>query len=372
MNSFTSSSSAEDIRRFLRRLSVFILMLVPCCVLASLLANSTWFDGTYITAQNYKLAEMRSHPPYDLIVMGDSCPMAIDVTAPETTRFLGNRSAFNFALVNLGGVYPLYSTLDKYLSNGPPPRVVLLSFLPSLLSGTSDIVAGSRFTKFYAAKFYSLHDTISDPVLRSHPRLVGQLLLEKYRLRFMQYRYDIPRNEYMIQRLKKTRGQLLILEDTAATEQEVLESAQYKAQFSVSPDSNQYLREFLDLARHKGVAVLLFEMPVPADVLRHRNTTGFYEAYFKYVDQLARQFDNFFYVNTLFSLPNQYFSYDVTHLNRAGAERFQREQWPLVLRDTLRLFNAPDSQRVARVTGDASYGALPQGSLHSGTIPGSH
>lgn len=347
---------------------MFLLTLLPPCIVASLLFNSSWFDGTYITAQSYKLAQIEKHSSYDVIVMGDSCPMAVDVTDPATSRLLGHRSIFNFALVNLGGVYPLYSTLQKYVSHGTPPRLVLLSFLPSLLSGTSDIVAGSRFTKFYAAKFYSVHDVISDPVLRSRPRLVGQLLVEKYRLRFMQYRYDIPRNEYLIERLKKTNGQLLILEDTVSTEEIILGSSQYEAHFTVSPDSDRYFRQFLELARRDRIKVLLFNMPVAPSILRHRNTTGYYDAYFRYLEQISRQFDNFSYVDTVFSLPNQYFSFDATHLNRVGATEFQQEQWPAVVSAAARLLDTSRTNSLATRVKDVFHGTSPAGSLHSGAI----
>jgi hypothetical protein len=369
MSSSISSSSREEVRRFLAKLAIFVGLLLPLCMMAALIFNSSRFDGTYITAQNYKLAQIRSHPPYDLIVMGDSCPMAIDVTAPMTSARLGDRSIFNFALVNLGGVYPLQSTLKKYLSGGAAPRVILLSFLPSLLSGKSEIVADSRFTKFYAAKFYSPGEMISDPVLRAHPKLVGQLLFEKYKLRFMQYRYDIPRDDKMIRRLTATRGQLLVLEDTAATEEEVLASAHYQAEFKVSSDSDRYFQSFLALAKHQGVKVLLFDMPVPPSVLRHRQETGFYAAYFRYLAGVRSKFENLTYLDTLFTLPNEYFSFDVTHLNGTGAARFEKEQWPQVLDTAIQLLalppNTPTNER-----GIPSDTTNSTASVHPGAISG--
>jgi hypothetical protein len=331
MNSSTSSSSHQQASRFLRQATAFVFGMAVLYALVCAVTNSGWFDGTYITVQNYKLHQLAKHGYHDLIVMGDSTAMAIDVTHPDTARALGEGSAFNYALVNLGGIYPLYSTLKKYLSGGPAPGTIAVAFLPTLLSGQSDILNGSKFTKFYAAKFYAVSDILSDEEMRSRPKLIVQLLWEKYRLRFLQYRYDIPRDDRMIQRLKATRGQMLVLENTMLTEQQTLASGQYRAAFHVSPASDLYFRKFLALAQSNGSKVILFTMPVPTTVAQHRAATGYDAAFRAYLADLSKSFPALSYSENACFLPNEYFSSDATHLNKWGAEQCQGGCWQAVL-----------------------------------------
>jgi hypothetical protein len=369
MSSSTSSSSREDIAKFLRRITAFAAGLILLCAAVSVVVNSRWFDGTYITVQNYKLSQMAKHGRQELIIMGDSSAMAIDVTRPETQRMLGSRSAFNFALVNLGGIYPLYSTFKKYLEGGPAPDVVMLSFLPTLLSGQSDILNGSKFTKFYAAKFYSVRDLFSDDQLRARPKLIAQLLLEKYKLRFLQYRYDIARDDRMVGRLKATRGQMLVLENTMVTEQQTLASGQYRAAFSVSPASDAYFRRFLTLAEKHGTKVLLFRMPVPASVAQHRAAIGYDQAFHAYLAGLSRDFPGLSYMQSACALPNEYFSADATHLNKWGAEECQNKCWPAALEMATQL--ARRDSDLTKVS-DAHHDAPLPADLRAGAISGAH
>jgi hypothetical protein len=367
MSSSTSSSDRHDARRFIVRLMIFASILAPLYIVAYLLSVSGKFDGTYITTQSYKLAEMRGPTNYDVIIMGDSCAMAIDPTDPETLRQLQGQTVYNFGLVNLGGMYPVYSTLKKYVDAGKSPKMILLSFLPSLLTKQSDIFDGSKFTRFYAAKFYTLHELLSDGEIRSHPGALAHLLAEKFKVRFIQDRYDIPFNQKMFERVKSKSGQMLILEDTRATEDEVQSAPQFRSEFQPSAHAMKYLSKFLQLAEAHDTQVIIFMMPEPPTAYQARLASGYFSRYFDALHELARQHPNLSIIDQPFSLPNECFSTDVTHLNREGVERYQRELWPVVLERANSLLAKRDSE-AAKKTDDA-LAETSKDSLHSGAVP---
>jgi hypothetical protein len=367
MSSSTSNSSGHDVRRFVVRLIVFTLFLIPLYVLAYLLSVSGKFDGTYITTQSYKLAKMRGPTNYDVIIMGDSCAMSIDPTDPETLRMLPGQTIYNFGLVNLGGMYPVYSTLKKYVDAGKSPRLILLSFLPSLLTKQPDIFDGSKFTKFYASRFYSLRELLTDHEIRSHPGALAHLLVEKFKVRFIQDRYDIPFNRKMFERVTAKSGQMLILEDTQAMEEDVQNATQFRSDFQPSPQALKYLSLFLQLAEAHGTRVIIFMMPEPPSAYQARLALGYFTRYFATLQELARQHPNLSVIERPFSLPNECFSKDVTHLNREGVERYQKELWPIVLEQANGLLALRD-QGAPKKTDDA-LAETSKNSLHSGAIP---
>ena len=354
-------------RRFLVRLIVFGLTLIPLYTVAYLLSVSGRFDGTYITTQNYKLAQMRGPTDYDVIIMGDSCAMAIDPTDPETLRMLQGRTIYNFGLVNLGGMYPVYSTLNKYVNTGKSPKIILLSFLPSLLTKQPDILDGSKFTKFYAAKFYTLRELLTDDEIRSHPGAQAHLLAEKFKVRFIQDRYDIPFNQKMFDRVRARSGQMLILEETRATEQEVQSAPQFRSEFQPSPQAMKYLSRFLQLAKEHDTQVIIFMMPEPPTAYQARLTQGYFTKYFEALREMARQHPNLSIIERPFSLPNECFSTDVTHLNREGVERYQKEQWPIVLERANELLALRERKAPGKT--DDTLAETSKGPLHSGAVP---
>jgi hypothetical protein len=349
------------------RLTAFVAILVPLYALAYLASASGRFDGTYITTQNYKLNQMRADADYDVIIMGDSCAMAIDPTDEETKSLLPGQSVYNFGLVNLGGMYPVYSTLKKYLSTGKSPKLILLSFLPSLLTNQSDILDGSRFTKFYAAKFYTLRELLADEEIRSHPAALAQLLAEKLKIRFIQDRYDIPFDGRMFERVKLKNGQMLILEDTIATEEAIETAPQFRSQFLPSTRSLKYLSMLLRLAEDHGSEVMIFMMPEPATAYNRRLDSGYFSKYFEALRELQLRHGNLHFIETPFSLPNECFSTDVTHLNRVGVERFQKELWPFVLQRATTILAKSDER--LRHEADGSLAGTRKDSLRPGSIP---
>ncbi|MFL6275191.1 MAG: hypothetical protein ACJ74G_08260 [Blastocatellia bacterium] len=367
MSSSTSSSNRHDARHFVVRLTIFSLTLIPLYAVAYLLSVSGKFDGTYITTQSYKLAQMRGPINYDVIIMGDSCAMAIDPTDPETLHQLQGQTIYNFGLVNLGGMYPVYSTLKKYMDAGKSPKMILLSFLPSLLTRQPDIFDGSKFTKFYAAKFYTLHELLGDGEIRSHPGALTHLLAEKFKLRFIQDRYDIPFNQKMFERVKAKSGQMLILEDTRATEGEVQSAPQFRSEFQPSAQAMNYLSKFLQLAETHGAQVIIFMMPEPPTAYQARLASGYFSNYFEALHELALQHPNLSIIERPFSLPNECFSTDVTHLNREGVERYQKELWPVVL-ERARTLLAERDRKAPKKTDDA-LAETSKDSLHSGAVP---
>lgn len=367
MSSSTSSSSRNDVRRFFVRLIVFALTLIPLYGIAYLLSVSGKFDGTYITTQSYKLSKMRGPTNYDVIIMGDSCAMVIDPTDPETSRLLPGQTIYNFGLVNLGGMYPVYSTLKKYVDAGKSPRLILLSFLPSLLTKQSDILDGSKFTKFYAAKFYTLPELLTDGEIRSHPGALAHLLIEKFKVRFIQDRYDIPFSQKMFERVRAKGGQMLILEDTRATEDDVQAAPQFRSEFQPSSQALKYLSRFLQLAETHDAQVIIFLMPEPPTAYESRLASGYFANCFSALRELASQHPNLSIIERPFSLPNECFSTDVTHLNREGAERYQKALWPVVLERANALLAQRDHR--APKEADDSLAETPKDSLRSGAVP---
>lgn len=160
---------------------------------------------------------------------------------------------------------------------------------------------------------------------------------------------------------------MLILEETRATEQEVQSAPQYRSEFTPSPQAMKYLSHFLQLAGEHDTQVVIFMMPEPPTAHRARLDQGYFAKYFEALRELARQHPNLSIIERPFSLPNECFSTDVTHLNREGVERYQKEQWPIVLERAnellaLRYRNAP-----ARA--DDTLAETSKGSLHSGAVP---
>jgi hypothetical protein len=296
--------------------------------------------------------------------------MAINPVNPVTRRLLPNSYVFNYALVNLGGMYPLYSTLEKYLRDNRPPKLIMLSFLPTMLTDKSNILAGSNFTKFYAAKFYTFGEIVSDAEIRRHPVLLTQLLAEKCKVRMGYESYDIPYDKTMIERLKETRGQLLILEDTSADEAAVQQSPQFRSEFKVSPQSVRYLSMFLDLAASRGTQVILFPMPLPETALRSRLDSGYYDRYFGVLRELEATHPNLTVVEVPYSFPDEYFARDVTHLNKAGVEKFHAELWPSLLGKAGELLLA--GGRAPSGEANAQLRSPSENPVHLGELPLTH
>lgn len=345
MNSSTSSSNAarRAAARFARRLARFLAGLALVYLPVQWLSRAPWFEGTYISTQRMKLERMRAGDPYDVIVLGDSTAMVIDPTHPVTRRRLPRPRMYNYALVNLGGIHPLVSTLEKQLASAAaPPRLVLLSFLPTMINGRADIVAGRRFTKFYAAHFYDAADLFQDDVLRARPRLVASILAQKLRLRFSSSGYDIPYHEELVARARAHAGQFLILEDTRATAREVDAADEYSAGLRPSALSVQFFERLLARAERAGSRVFLVLMPDPETGYRRRVASGFYERYWAFLREIRSRRPNLVLLERAFPLPDEDFARDATHLNRWGSDRFHDEVWPYVL------------ERVAAVLGEPS------------------
>jgi hypothetical protein len=331
MSSSTLTSERADKKRFLRRLGAFAAGFVLLYALAYLATSSEYFEGTYIRTQRFKLEQMAGGPDYEMIILGDSTAMAIDPSEPAAGGVGPGCSVYNFALANLGGVYPIHSAAKKYLDSGRRPRVILLAFLPTLLTGSSDILAGSNFTRFYAAHFYSLSDLLGDEVLRSHPRALASLLSEKYRLRVPTHGYDIPLDPAMTARPRERGGQFLILENTRASEADVRRRCRSQGDFRASAQSLRFLGMLLTLAERHGVAVVLFVMPAPETALQSPAAERDRAVYFETLRGLAADHSNLTVLEQNWALPDECFATDATHLNRDGAERFHREFWPLLL-----------------------------------------
>lgn len=280
-----------------------------------------------IQNQNYKLRHMRHREPVETLIMGDSRALAMN-------RF-GEKGAYNYAMTYYYGMgfYPYL--LRRYLKANPPPKVIILSFIPESLCEKQDYAVSPT-----SARVFSFRDLLKDPKLRKDRKKLKEMLLN---------RFDINRyyaNPYDRSLFDPQTGFLIFRRDF-----------HYKKTFLLVPDdrfritdvSLEYLREFLDLAQANHIQVIIYFMPISE--MAHR-IPQFYDEFSRKIKEVAAQFPWAYFVRP-YSKEDLYpldYTIDGTHLNDKGALHFNGTrfknlmQWSAALASSTRSPTAPSFQ----------------------------
>ncbi len=291
-----------------------------------------------------KIAQMRSGPMEDIVILGTSRSLAIDARLLQQS--LGNRrTVFNYSLPDLGTTREFAWTLRRYLvERRHLPALILLAIPPEMFGGYQvydDLshLRGELFRRFFTPSFLWLH--LAGPqkweLLR---RIDARNYLPSYDLRnvlrvhwqhthFAPWRLAafIHRNREIVDRLERTNGQMLF--DTGRPLQ------QARALAGLPPDEATFratlrpclsLQAFLSEAARYRIPTMLIDTPLPTPRYDRLAELGYFDVMERVVNQAQNAYPFFHYLpapdSRYYECEN--FS-DYSHLNRKGIERFNAD-----------------------------------------------
>lgn len=267
------------------------------------------------------------------IIMGDSRALAVNYHGAASEEI------YNFAFSNTGGMYPYVYFLHRYLENHPPPREILWSFIPLMLTDTWEIFkhpapvdAGEIYR---AARLYTLPDMLipgaASDVFYQYPLSTKAIIEAKFRvdpeavIKFFTCEGPAPNFGGLY---KPKTGALLFSTDKEweYTPTNYLE----ETEFVIAEQGIKFMRRFLALAQQHNIRVHSFNMPIPEPIHSKRMKSGFYARYFEVMQRMQAEFPHTFtYSRNIPALPSRFFI-DGSHLNAMGTRKFMATWWDYI------------------------------------------
>ena len=290
----------------------------------------------------------------DILLLGASRSLAVN--AREMEQALEDfDNIYNYSVPSVGTSMQFYMILEKYLDHNEKPRAIVLSLGPEVF-GQFGIDAlfytlwsgeAERFRRFFSLFELFRYMPFKERIFVAP--VYYQNLLNSYNYRmnirdFLDYqlfgidRWGVPnvieRNRQLLEVMDETNGQLLYWSDQLVSEDQMLLEniaplgglAEYEYEsYNLRKDGN--IRRFLHMAWERDIPVIVFFMPVPRpryelmDKYRNFNYTG------RRMREFEEKFKTVFFLDRDINYDPKYFG-DSSHLNRVGAEKFNREFLP--------------------------------------------
>jgi hypothetical protein len=221
-----------------------------------------------------------------------------------------------------------HALFTRYLAHHAPPRWLVVSFTPIHLE--FDELFWERTARWKlistsdALAVFRRAETLADPIL-------GRPDAAKLALRWLRLRANLPvdyaaelrasklglrrsRNLSVLAQLEQTSGQLYYGGADAASEPN---NEVGRTRFQPSPLLDFYLREILDVAAERGIAVVFAAMPMNQSSL-DRLDPRYAAGWDRHLARLAAGHPEVVWRPKLWSLPDDHFG-DGSHVNQRGA-----------------------------------------------------
>lgn len=307
---------------------------------AALLYCSEQERGRDISIFQLEATKKRLHRDtyWPRIIMGDSRTLALNYSytgAALEGNERGERKEriYNFSFSNTGGIYPYVYFLHKYLEKHPAPKEILWAFIPLMLTDTWEVfkrpvpVAVNAAEIYRSARLYALEDILfpmadATAVFWHYPATTKAIVKAKLSIdpeSVLRFFTSTAPTEDFNGLYNSTTGALLFARE--ARWQYSPDNYLEQTEFVISPQSVEFVRQFLTLAHRHGIQVTCFNMPIPEPIYAKRRDSGFYAQYFAVLEQMQQEFpETFSFTTAVPAFPNEYFS-DGSHLNEAGARK---------------------------------------------------
>ncbi|SDE68209.1 DUF1574 family protein [Desulfuromonas thiophila] len=291
-------------------------------------------DSAIFQLEQLKTRLRQPHPRQN-ILLGDSRALAVNFSGTLAD------APVNLAFSNSGGLYPYIYCLQNYLENHPAPQRIYWSFIPLMLTDTWEIFkqpAPVGVPEIYrAARLYTLKNLLNPrdyPIFMRFPAssraiLAAKLLIDPEAA--IQYLASGGRPADFSRNYNPASGALLfdLERQWHYTESTYLE----QVPFVPAQQAIAFFEQFLELARQHQIQVCCFNMPIPRPIHEKRQQQGFYRRYFAILEDFRSRFpETFFYSDLIPAYDCDEFS-DGSHLNKAGADHFEHETWPQLVRN---------------------------------------
>ena len=287
----------------------------------------------------------------DVLMLGASRSLAVNARALEE-NLEDFDNIYNHSVPSLGTSLQFYMILEKYLDHNKKPRAILLSLGPetfgqfrvdalfyTLWSGEAE-----RFWRFFSLPELIRYMPFKEKIFIAP--LYYQTLLNSYNYRvnirdffelklFGVDRWGVPdvigRNRELLRVMDDTNGQMIYWPDRQVSVDEMifeniaplggLADYEYESYY-LRKDEN--IRRFLHLAWAEEIPVVVFFMPVPTPRYELMDKYRNFDYTRRRMSEFEEKFKTVFFLDRDINYELKYFG-DSSHLNRLGAEKFNRE-----------------------------------------------
>ena len=332
------SSSTFSSRRF--PAAVLIAVLAGLLIELAVVTLRPGFAGAldYTVQAKLRLLADSSHGD-DVVIFGDSRFFSIDPALVEQALG-GDLTVTNYSWP-FAGAEMIEFMLDAYLHSKPPPRLILVGWMPENLAVPADRLTAAADPLYQTRLFTALpaipltlslararqgrlfwasvEHRLMPPSAHHRERLAAWALGEA----------DPSPDEQRIHESYRRTGSFLLYDQETAPSDAV---ASYEravggfAPLAAVPNTVPW-RRFLEQASSKAVPVVLFNVPIPKSLHQRYEELGVIAEYRRLIVELTHSFENFQVVEPLTEIyPNDYFA-DVGHLNTKG-DRAYLETYP--------------------------------------------
>lgn len=276
-----------------------------------------------------KIEQNFDHKTYKTIILGDSRALAINYSADS------HADIYNYSFSNAGGLYPYPYFLEKYLHRNAPPRKIIWSFIPLMLTDEWEIFQDNiekRDSELERAAFLYQVSDILFPLFQNifwrNPATLENILKKKIDINFKYLKnyfiedYDPQHNQKLFN--EKTGG--LIFAESVRW-QYSSDTYLENVPFTIGENSTGFIKKFMDMAQANNIHVYVFNMPIPSSTYKKRIEQGFYEKYFAYFAKIKREYPDNLFINPNILHYEDRFFVDGSHLNQWGAELFQQSDY---------------------------------------------
>jgi len=333
----------------LKNLSIFNFKKLPCgfvyFLIAILFLEALLFSKAYLVASRdilcivYKNLMMQNHHNADVVIFGWSRTLAIDAKSLEQSLD-GKITVYNYALPNLGTNLQLYLALKKYFHFCKRPNLIIVSQPAEAFYGyVKDDAKGdgifkdpkransSRFRRFVS--IWSL--------LRDVPFTSKYILLPKYlenilpsinysffikqSLRHPGLMKSIKRGNKMRKDIQSTNGRLLMNKDKVISDKDI----KMHLPKNLPTKSTKDFEKFVALCDKKNIHTVFILMPIHP--VRHKIMAdfGWFDHIDKEMEKIGKMYKRFeYYKIDSRGFDGKHFG-DWSHLNKAGAKKFNEE-----------------------------------------------
>lgn len=273
-----------------------------------------------------KLQKIEKGIDADVIILGDSRSLGISTDLDISQQ----PEVYNLSAPGMAGTYPMVYIYEKYLDSNTAPKVVVFSADLShfkneravFKSEKNEVSYPTMYDLFYASRYYSLSDILSDHIFWADPVLAVKILYKKASLKgsYIHFKRAIPEGQFY----DDEHGVGFFRKDRRWewTDRNTEEGSK---QFAVSPSGDKDFTRLLESAKATDTKVLVWLPPLPSKFMEVRDKADVYTEYEAYLSELQRLYPGTLRVSTEpISVPDDWLI-DWQHYNRWAGERVSKE-----------------------------------------------
>jgi len=328
-------------------LAALIAIGIVICVELFIGFNADHFSGAFnsIVRRRKKLLEAPSFR-HDVVIFGDSRSYSMNPKFLE--KEMGNNLSVGNYCWPFTGVETYEFMLDACIKNNKKPKLIIAGFLPDYFAIQEKHLSYKQI-KIYRIRLYDVFPSlfIVKKAWKEHSWILFWDLIA-YRITPLSSRYrdKLPsvmfhlltlqgwlqpdEDEYRILQGQKNSGSFRLFDDETAPPDVMETYAKIYHPLSLykNEDVLKKFEDFLKKAEHNNIRILLFNPPILRQQYTRFNELGVIQAYNSRIENWARDYDNFHYIEPLLSpYPRAMFA-DSGHLNLAGDKMYREYYIP--------------------------------------------